>query len=233
MKLILSLVKTNAYTELEKACALKVCEYLAANKFPAERFEVSVLFKDTMRDHSDTSLKIPEHLLEADSNGPLEGQVDIKFNSLFLSQDPYLFIEYVIAHEVAHVFNELKAISQKTKYKKHGVEWKDWLSVLEQDHMIESKVASLNFDPRACIARAGGCIAACDCNDSDYRAFSIRSQEYVECNAGDYYCGVCEGEFRVIPPKQVQGKLADELNFLHLISGKRNSVTVQELIGGT
>jgi len=217
-------ITTNATTTIEKMMAVKVYNLLTENSFPVDRIDIEILFKDSMRLPSDSSFTIDEDIK------PLTGSIRLLFNSLLLSQDPAMFMLFVAPHEVAHAFNDLSALSRGDKFKKHGVEWQDWLFKLSDDPLVEPNIESDLFDNRAAISRGGGCIAVCSCEDPEYLAFGIRSDEYKQCSEGELICYVCSSKFKIIPPGEVTGTLGDSIRFLHLVSGFRSTKDIADLL---
>jgi predicted SprT family Zn-dependent metalloprotease len=217
-------ITTNATTTIEKLMAVKVANLLSSNKFPVDRISVEILFKDSMRLPSDSVLTIEDGIK------PLHGSIRLLFNSLLISQDPAMFMIFVAPHEVAHVFNDLTAANNDEKFKKHGTEWQDWVFRLSDDPLVEPIIQSDLFDNRAAISRGGGCIAACSCDEPEYLAFGIRSEEYKQCSEGQLICYVCGANYKILPPGEVAGNLGDSIKYLHLISGFRSTKNIEDLM---
>ena len=209
-------ITTNAYTQLEWGFAHKIHDMLSSLNFPFERLELSIVFKETMKDHSANMIKVDEPVEDSD---PLTGLVSFVCNSLFLSQDPSTFFEHVVIHEIAHIFSGLAAIKKGEKIKLHGPEWQDYMYKMSENPILDSKIESELFDNRAAISRSGGCVASCNCLEVDYIAFGTRSAEYRDCANGELDCGVCGG---------IKGPLLESIKFLHLISGHRSEKDFSE-----
>lgn len=220
-------IETNAFTDLEKAISISVCEAARKNKFPESRIDLLIEFKDVMRVHSDTIIKIEERSSIED---PVVGEARIIFNSLFLSQDPSIFFDSVVPHELSHLFNELTASKNLVKVKKHGQEWQDWMFRISASPDLDTTIESELFDNRAAISRGGGCIAACKCDDPEYLAFGLRSEDYRQLVEGELFCHSCDSKYEAISPTAVRGKLSDDIQYLHVISGLRPYSPIERVI---
>lgn len=223
-----SMISSNPCTPLEEAFSIRCAEIIITHKYPVERINVAILFKDVMRIPSDINLK-----LERDNDDVVVGKATLMFNSLFINQDPKVYFEDVCVHEVAHLFTLTSTFKNNEKdIKAHGQEWRDWHDTIDPSCTPNHKIESMEFDNRACLSRAGGCIASCSCDDGDYKAFGMRSAEYNECTEGELMCNVCGAPYVVVPPSSVTGKLSEDIKFLHFASGFRKIRDIKEIVDG-
>jgi len=159
---------------------------LHQHNWPFERISVRIIFGLWVQCPSKNELNIQfeENLLH--------GKCQLYFNYLHLLQNPRLFIEEVIPHELAHIFSLAEAKRKKNTIRQHGKEWRHWLFKMNPECSAKPGVLDTSFDDRPIRLYKGGAIFKCKCEGEE--AIQIFSSADSE-SAAAKVCKLCHHGF--------------------------------------
>ena len=160
-----------------------VGQHLQSIAWPFERVRVTVRF---------VARKDPSHhQLDAKvfDGDKLAGDATLQFNALFLQQDPGVFLNDWVPHEVAHLVMTARSTISGESIPEHGDEWSDLVLRFNPAATPKASGPESAFDARAYQLQQGAIPAACGCTD---RLHAISSRKQEAFRRGEVTCSDCK-----------------------------------------
>ena len=199
-------------TALETLAVSQVHRALIAQRFPLDRVSFFVNIDYKMSDFAKH-----KHDVRLQSNG-VRGEVSLSINGSFLHQNPKVFLNDCIPHQLAHMLNELECVKGAAQPDKtHGCDWQRWLLKLNDKASIQTSFDA-EFDTRAIAIFKGGIAVACDCKGmTGFRALSNSGLNRNRLREKYFSCEGCNAHFNMVDHAAYPDQLGNQINFIREI----------------
>lgn len=184
-------------------------QYIEKVKFPLSRINLEVIFDCKYAHPSWHQMKI-----NLNENGLPEGEITVFYDLLNITQDPALFLNDIVPHELAHVLAYVEAFKNDIKIKDHGSEWQSWLLRLNSSAATSAKPGANIWDDRAIMLNKGGLCVKCKCDGDGFSVLpSTRATENKLRNK-DIVCSICNAPYVASNMDEMPEKVSQALDYI-------------------
>ena len=177
----------NAEYPREMFAVREVNRLLKTIKFPGQRIWMDVRFDYTLAEPTASSVDVMP------ISGEAHGQVALRIQGLFLTQDFKAMIEEALPHELAHIAHEIDARINNFKVQRpHDTAWQDFLLKMAPDATPGAKIQG-DFDDRAIRLNRGGVGVICECGgDEAFSVIADSSANLAKLRNEELTCSTCK-----------------------------------------